>query len=153
MQNTSEDTKSIDLNIDLDFQFKVNDNFERLFDRLNNLYKKGLSNYINIIVPDVSSAEFEAVIEHAQNAELRKTSYKLRYYRSSQEFAFKDVYDEDTFIDNAEIVKEVVKLLQKFKIKYSKKHQYLGDFFELLLNTGFKQESGQFFTPIPLNRE
>ncbi|MEN9782038.1 MAG: hypothetical protein RL208_188, partial [Pseudomonadota bacterium] len=31
-------------------------------------------------------------------------------------------------------------------------HQYLGDFFELLLNTGFKQESGQFFTPIPLTR-
>ncbi|WP_342271718.1 hypothetical protein [Candidatus Tisiphia endosymbiont of Parasteatoda lunata] len=84
------------------------------------------------------------MIEHTQNAELRKTFYKLRYYRSSQEFAFKDVYDEDTFIDNAEIVKEVVKLLQKFKIKYSKKHQYLGDFFELLLNTGFKQESGQF---------
>jgi type I restriction enzyme M protein len=56
------------------------------------------------------------VIEHAQNAELRKTFYKLRYYRSSQEFAFKDAYDEDTFIDNAEIVKEVVKLLQKFKI-------------------------------------
>ncbi|WP_341758705.1 N-6 DNA methylase [Candidatus Tisiphia endosymbiont of Ditula angustiorana] len=147
-----EDTKSIDLNIDLDFQFKVNDNFESLFDRLNNLFKKGLSNYINIIVPYVSSAEFEAVIEHTQNAELRKTFYKLRYYRSYQEFAFKDVYDEDTFIDNAEIVKEVVKLLQKFKIKYSKEHQYLGDFFELLLNTGFKQESGQFFTPIPLTR-
>ena len=62
------------------------------------------------------------------------------------------MYNKETFEDNAEVAKEVVKLLQKFKIKYSKKHQHLGDFFELLLNTGFKQESGQYFTPIPLTR-
>ena len=147
-----EDTKSIDQNTDLDFQFKANDTFESLFDRLNNLYKKGLGNYINITIPDVDNAEFERMLKHSNDEELRETFKKLRYYRSSQEFAFKDVYDKDTFVDNAEIVKEVVKLLQKFKIKYSKKHQHLGDFFELLLNTGFKQESGQFFTPIPLTR-
>lgn len=43
-------------------------------------------------------------------------------------------------------------MLQKYRIKYSSRHQFLGDFFENLLNTGIKQEAGQFFTPIPLVR-
>jgi type I restriction enzyme M protein len=41
-------------------------------------------------------------------------------------------------------------LLQKYKLRYAKKQQYLSDFFELLLTTGLKQESGQFFTPVPV---
>ncbi len=147
-----EDTKSNKENEDLDFQFKNDEATENLFDRLNTLYKKGLENYIDILIPDVSKQEFDEMIKHAQTEQLKEAFYKLRYYRSSAEFAFKDVYDKDSFEENAEVVKEVVKLLQKFKIKYSKKHQHLGDFFELLLNTGFKQESGQFFTPIPLTR-
>ena len=49
-----------------------------------------------------------------------------------------------------EIVKEVVKLLEPFKIKYEHKQKFLGDFFERLLNIGIKQESGQFFTPTPI---
>lgn len=63
-----EDTNVIDSNKkkDLDFQFKANDNFESLFNRLNNLYKKGLGNYINIHVPDVSSEEFNVMIAYAQ---------------------------------------------------------------------------------------
>ncbi len=147
-----EDTKSNKENEDLDFQVKNDEATENLFDRLNTLYKKGLENYIDILIPDVSKQEFDEMIKHAQSEQLKETFNKLRYYRSSAEFAFKDVYDKDSFEENAEVVKEVVKLLQKFKIKYSKKHQHLGDFFELLLNTGFKQESGQFFTPIPLTR-
>ena len=36
------------------------------------------------------------------------------------------------------------------KIRYTKKQQFLSDFFELLLTTGLKQEVGQFFTPVPI---
>ncbi|GAG28251.1 unnamed protein product, partial [marine sediment metagenome] len=51
---------------------------------------------------------------------------------------------------NCIVVKEVVKLLEKYKIRYETKQQFLGDFFEKLLNTGIKQEVGQFFTPVPI---
>jgi type I restriction enzyme M protein len=147
-----EDEKFNSIDDDLSFQFKASDNSESLFDRLNTLYKKGLENYIDIILPDINEKEFNDLIESRDDEKLKEQFRNLRYYRSSQEFAFKDVYNKETFEDNAEVAKEVVKLLQKFKIKYSKKHQHLGDFFELLLNTGFKQESGQYFTPIPLTR-
>ncbi len=42
--------------------------------------------------------------------------------------------------------------MQIYKIRYAEKQQYLSDFFELLLTTGLKQESGQFFTPVPIAR-
>ena len=43
-----------------------------------------------------------------------------------------------------------MELLQGYQVRYTKKQQYLSDFFELLLTTGLKQESGQFFTPVPV---
>lgn len=143
-----------DKDADLKFQFKCNDTYESFFDRLNNLYKRGNKNYIDIDLPDISQDDFDKLLKLADGKDehLRKTFNELRYYRSSQEFSFKEVYNKETFEENAEIVKEIVKLLQGYKIKYSQKHQYLGDFFELLLNTGIKQEAGQFFTPIPLTR-
>lgn len=143
-----------DKDADLKFQFKCNDTYESFFDRLNNLYKRGNKNYIDIDLPDISQDDFDKLLKLADEKDehLRKTFNELRYYRSSQEFSFKEVYNKETFEENAEIVKEIVKLLQGYKIKYSQKHQYLGDFFELLLNTGIKQEAGQFFTPIPLTR-
>jgi type I restriction enzyme M protein len=50
------------------------------------------------------------------------------------------------------VVKEVVELLQVYQIRYNYRQQFLSDFFELLLTTGLKQESGQFFTPVPIAR-
>ncbi|MCP4481344.1 MAG: SAM-dependent DNA methyltransferase [bacterium] len=142
---------------ELQFQVKKNDTSEILFNRLNFLYKKGNENYIDVILSDISEEDFENLLKlkartDGTDEKLKKAFKELRYYRSSQEFSFKEVYNKETFEENAEIVKEVVKLLENFKIKYSKKHQYLGVFFELLLNTGIKQEAGQFFTPIPLTR-
>jgi len=69
-----------------------------------------------------------------------------------KEFSFIDVFNDETFFKNSTIIIEVVELLEKFRIKYSTKHQFMGEFFEHLLTTGVKQESGQFFTPIPLAR-
>lgn len=141
-----EDQKYNRLDEELLFQYKVGETYEGLIDKLKQLYKEGLQDYIQIIVPYISREEL-------QNSTLSDAKIdEILYYRESQEFSFKDVYNKETFEDNTEIVKEVVELLQKYKIKYAGKQQHLGDFFELLLNTGIKQESGQFFTPIPLAR-
>ncbi|GAA4344374.1 N-6 DNA methylase [Flaviaesturariibacter amylovorans] len=136
----------------LDFQWKGSDTYETFFDRLNSLYKKGAKEYINIDVEDLNTAELDNLLTTTSNTDrIRKAFTKLRLYKNN-EFAFKEVYNEETFIENAYIVKQVVELLQPYRLKYNQKQQFLGDFFELLLNTGFKQEVGQYFTPLPLAR-
>ncbi len=111
----------------LDFQWKSTDSYKDLSLRLKSLYKESINNYLNIPVED-------------------------QYFSEIAEFSFRDVYSEESFDDNFKVVKEIVELLQRYQIKYSSKHQFLGDFFEDLLNTGIKQESGQFFTPTVLAR-
>lgn len=120
-----EDTKSS--NQELDFQWKTNDDFDKFLDRLITLYQKGLGDYLGI-----------------------QTSKK--YLSAITELSFIDVFNEETFIENARVVREVVELIQPYQLKYTSKHQFLGDFFEKLLNTSIKQEAGQFFTPTPLAR-
>jgi type I restriction enzyme M protein len=103
-------------------------------------------------VTDFSETDFNnkySYLTEDQRAPILSDIKKLRLEKNN-EFAIKDVYDEESFNDNAVVVKEIVELLQNFKIRYTKKQQYLSDFFELLLTTGLKQESGQFFTPVPV---
>ena len=112
---------------ELAFQWKTADTYETLIERLGGLYKRGLKNYLLIDIAD-------------------------QYFSPHYEFAFIDTFNEETREENFSIIKEVVQLLQGYQIKYTSKQQFLGDFFESLLNTGIKQEAGQFFTPIPLAR-
>jgi type I restriction enzyme M protein len=123
--------------------------------RLADLYKNGMYEFLEKKVTDFSDKDFEkkyaslfASDERLKN-ELKNDIIKLRLEKNN-EFAIKEVFDEKSFKENAKVVKQVVELLQGFKIRYTKKQQYLSDFFELLLTTGLKQESGQFFTPVPI---
>lgn len=83
--------------------------------------------------------------------DLRNTIRILKFY-SNNEFTFKDVHNEELFYQNGKILVEMVQLFEKYRIVYPSKHQFLGDLFEQLLNKGFKQNEGQFFTPIPITR-
>ncbi|WP_188111547.1 N-6 DNA methylase [Capnocytophaga canis] len=144
-------------NEELEFQWiegKDNDISFQL--RLTDLYKKGMESFLEKNVTDFSDEDFENQYASLfnDNEELKQkfkenVIYKLRLEKNN-EFAIKEVYDEKSFKENAKVVKEIVQLLEKFKIRYTKKQQYLSDFFELLLTTGLKQESGQFFTPVPV---
>ena len=120
-----EDTHN--LNDILDFQWKPNDNYESLIKRLSYLYQHGISDYLGMSVED-------------------------EYFSPYSEFAFMDIYNKQSYFANFTIIRETVELLQRYQIKYTQKHQFLGDFFEDLLNSGIKQEAGQFFTPTPLAR-
>ncbi|MEQ1557925.1 MAG: restriction endonuclease subunit S [Methyloglobulus sp.] len=103
-------------------------------------------------VTDLSDSEFESKFQGVDVSIKKQFLDQLTEIRlkKNNEFAIKEVFDDDSFQENAKVVKEVIELLQGFKIRYSKKQQYLSDFFELLLTTGLKQESGQFFTPVPI---
>lgn len=134
---------------ELEFQWvEGRDDEESLLGRLNGLYKKGMLKYLKKDVTDYSADDLD-IEDHDE--EIRRIINELRLYKN-QEFAFVDVFNKETFQDNAKIVIEIVKLLQGWQIRYTHKQQFLGEFFELLLNTGFKQEAGQFFTPVPLVR-
>ena len=133
----------------LEFQWtEGQDTKEILLGRLNGLYKRGMANYLHKEITDYSVEDINAL--HV-NSRVKEIINELRLYKN-QDFAFVDVFNKESFLENARIVIEVVKLLQNWQIRYTHKQQFLGEFFELLLNTGFKQESGQFFTPVPLVR-
>lgn len=83
--------------------------------------------------------------------DLQNTIRILKFY-SNNDFAFKDVHNEELFYQNGKILVEMVQLFEKYRIVYPSKHQFLGDLFEQLLNKGFKQNEGQFFTPMPITR-
>ena len=124
--------------------------------RLNDLYRDGMWRFLNINVTDYSEEQVDEALQGVQADENLKQTIKEMLIntrlKKSPNFAFREVLDEKSFKANALIVREIVELLQEYKFRYKQKHQFLGDFFELLLNTSMKQEAGQFFTPVPITR-
>ena len=102
--------------------------------------------YAENLVKQYTNQRREKMIE-----ELNKTIRILKFY-SNNDFAFKDVHNEELFYQNGKVLVEVVQLFQEFRIIDSNSLQLLGDLFEQLLNKGFKQNEGQFFTPTPITR-
>jgi len=122
--------------------------------RLSDLYTRGMNELLEKKVTDVSDSEFDKQFQQVDDEYKAKFKEMLTEIRlkKNNEFAIKEVYDDDSFNENAIVVKEIVELLQTYQIRYNYRQQFLSDFFELLLTTGLKQESGQFFTPVPLAR-
>jgi len=137
---------------ELKFQWLETDTEEELQKRLSDLYKQGMKEYLTKDVTDYNDeqvAEKLYALDAAVRDQIREMFTKVRLHKNN-EFAFKEVFDEKSFRENAIVVREVVELLQPYQIRYGHKQQFLGDFFELLLSTGIKQEAGQFFTPVPI---
>ncbi|HBH49233.1 MAG TPA: restriction endonuclease subunit S [Bacteroidales bacterium] len=122
--------------------------------RLTDLYNRGMLELLEKKVTDVSDTEFDKQflqVEEQYKDKFKEILTEIRL-KKNNEFAIKEVYDDISFEENAKVVKEVVELLQVYQIRYNYRQQFLSDFFELLLTTGLKQESGQFFTPVPIAR-
>ena len=134
-------------NKELDFQWKEHkDNAVDFQIRLINLYKSGMYDFLKKEVRGISDDMFS----YKTQKELEEKKKHILLF--NKVYDIKDVFDEETFEDNQKVLKEVVQLLQKFRIRYPRKQQHLSDFFERLLTTGLKQEAGQFFTPPPITR-
>lgn len=138
------------------FQWKDNDSQEKFQSRLNRLYKDGMKIFLNKDIVDFDEEDLNKKfpeISHSPKLrdELLHIINEIRF-KKSNEFAIKEVHDQKSFEENGIVLKELVELIQKYQIRYDKRHPYLSNFFELLLTTGLKQESGQFFTPVPVAR-
>src|SRR5690606_19210451 len=147
------DEKTTKPNEELKFQWLEGKDDDISFQiRLTDLYKAGMKEFLEKEVTDFSEDDFDKEyrgLSDEVKESLKRKINKLRLEKNN-EFDIKEVYDEKSFNENAKNVKEVVELLQEYRIRYNKRQQYLSDFFELLLTTGLKQESGQFFTPVPI---
>ena len=149
------DEYSKDESDELEFQWiEGQDNHISFQKRLTDLYNKGMRELLEKEVTDVTDEELDkrfASIDEKYQEEFKHILTEIRL-KKNNEFAIKEVYDDASFEENAKVVKEVVELLQVYQIRYNYRQQFLSDFFELLLTTGLKQESGQFFTPVPIAR-
>ena len=122
--------------------------------RLTDLYNRGMNELLDKQVTDVSDTEFDKQfmqVEDEYKSKFKDILTEIRL-KKNNEFAIKEVFDNDSFNENAIVVREIVELLQTYQIRYTYRQQFLSDFFEQLLTTGLKQESGQFFTPVPIAR-
>lgn len=143
----------------VDFQYKVGtDTYETLQDRLQRLHKEGMEKFMREEIFYVADDYAENLVQqytgHKRQKmidDLKSTLRILKFY-TNNDFAFKDVHNEELFYQNGKILVEVVQLFENFRIIGSNDVQMLGDLFEQLLNKGFKQNEGQFFTPIPITR-
>jgi len=140
----------------LDFQWFPNkDTAEDLIDRLQRLYKRGMKETLGEEITYFEERDIDqAFIVHRRDIarnEVKKIFRALKFY-TNNDFAFKEVHNKKLFEQNTQVVREIVELFQGYRMKYTSKQAFLGNLFELLLNSGFKQSEGQFFTPIPIAR-
>jgi type I restriction enzyme M protein len=148
-----------DKNPEDELQFQCWDGLsdEKLQMTLNDLYKEGMWRFLEVRIIDHSESDVDEVLQKLGIGDTEHKQELMRMFsdarlKKSPNFAFVEVQDEKTFRLNAKVVREIVELLQHYKFRYEQKHEFLGDFFEKMLNTSMKQEAGQFFTPVPIAR-
>lgn len=144
---------------EVEFQYKQGtDTYETLQDRMQRLHKEGMETFMReeifYVSADYPEWLFSNYTGHQRKKAIEDLKDKIRILKffSNNDFSFKDVHNEELFYQNGKILVEVVQLFEKYRIVYPSKHQFLGDLFEQLLNKGFKQNEGQFFTPMPITR-
>ena len=153
------DESQKNLDDEVDFQFKFgSDNFEIFIDRLQKLYHQGMEKFMRIPTTYTPLSVVENLLQQNNGANrknlenlFKQEFNKLKFYTPNI-FNFIKVLNREIFYMNGKIVREVVNKFKNFKIIGAKNLQTLGDLFEQLLDKGFKQDEGQFFTPIPITR-
>lgn len=133
-------------NDELEFHWRENDNAVDFQVRLINLHKDGLFAFLQKEIEGIDEKDFKA------NSAEELIEKKKKVLKFNNILAIKEVLDDASFDENQRVLKDVVKLLEKYQIRYPRKQQHLSDFFEKLLTTGLKQEVGQYFTPPPITK-
>lgn len=133
------------------------DDYYKLQDRLQVLYKEGMEQFLGEEVSYIDESTIEETFKLFLNDPDATKDTILKYFRqlkfyTNNDFSFIDVYNEKLFYKNAQVLFQMVKMLQDVKLVTEKPNQFLGDLFEGFLDDGIKQSEGQFFTPTPIVR-
>jgi type I restriction enzyme M protein len=147
-----------------DFQIiEGKDKPEDIQDRLQRLYAQGMKEFLREEIVYFSMDDIDTVIQDFPRQYAKEQIHEMfrqQKFYSNNEFAFKEVHNQKLFLENAKALNEIIMLLQYKQFRYERSDdadftqtkRYLGDFFELLLDAGYKQTAGQFFTPLPIAR-
>ncbi len=142
---------------DLKFYWKgiANDNYFDFVDRLQELYKTGMKQFLGQEITYISNEQIESAfwtVKNKRNAtkkQIEKYFRDLKFFTNNA-FAFTDIFNEDIFRKNVKILIEIVQMWQGLRLKTKEQNQFLGDMFEYFLDNSIKQSEGQFFTPVPV---
>lgn len=144
---------------EVDFQYKEGtDNYFTLYERLLRLFHRGMDKFLKEDVFYLEDDYISRTLDQYTGKQRKyleaelKQSFQRTKLLSCQVFAFREIYNEKLFMQNGKVLVEMVELFQNYRLAYSSRKAFLGELFEHLLNQGFKQDEGQFFTPMPITR-
>jgi len=124
-----------------------------LQDRLQELYKVGMFNFLNEEITYISDKTIDDMFHHIDINSLKedvKKRFREQKFFTNNDFSFLDVHSEMLFYKNFEVLLKVIELFQDIRLTGVEDNQFLGDMFEGFLDNGVKQSEGQFFTPMPI---
>jgi type I restriction enzyme M protein len=122
-------------------------------DRLQQLYKKGMYEFLNEDITYIDNQAIDAIFTNYDLETIKndiKEVVKKQKFFTNNDFAFIDVHNEKLFYQNFEVMLKIARMIQDVSLSGSEENQFLGDMFEGFLDQGVKQSEGQFFTPMPI---
>ncbi len=83
-----------------------------------------MERYLTKVVTDYSDKDVEDIVglDETQKDIIKKMMTELRL-KKNNEFAFKEVFNDDSFEENSKVLKEVVELLQPYQSSVTNKKQ------------------------------
>ncbi|OPA72351.1 hypothetical protein BB381_02030 [Campylobacter pinnipediorum subsp. caledonicus] len=141
--------------LEFNYKGKRYDDIFDFCDRLQKLYQKGMSKFLNRDITYVSQKEIDEAFKFVKDSPdetkrvIGEYFKKLKFF-TNNDFAFIEVYNEELFRKNIKILIEIVQMFENIRLTSSTHNQFLGDLFEGFLDQGVKQSEGQFFTPLPI---
>ncbi len=134
---------------------KAYDNPFDFQERLQVLYKKGMSKFLQSEITHIDNQLIEEAFEvfkdkpNATKDRIKEFMKQQKFF-TNNDFAFIDVHNESLFYQNFEVLLKITQLIQDISLTSSDENQFLGDLFEGFLDQGVKQSEGQYFTPLPI---
>ena len=133
------------------------DNSYDFIDRLQELYKTGMQEFLNEEIMYISNEQIDEafwMVKNNRNTAKKKIKeyFKDLKFYSNNAFSLIDVHNEKKFNSNTEILVDLVRMWQNLRLKTKEQNQFLGDMFEHFLDSSIKQSEGQYFTPIPITK-
>ena len=117
----------------LDFQIKEGeDDAEKIQDRLQKLYAKGMKEHLDEDIVYYEDSVIDDIVKKYPRQtpmdKIKNIFKQIKYY-TQNEFALKEVHNKELFEQNARVLNEVIRMLQNYRFFLHQKTTNFGRFF------------------------